>query len=245
MKNDKLQIYRGKDYIINDKIIIHQPTLEEICDWGEERYFSFIYNFVATPTDRKYILHQMGVDWNEITDYEMFLRFYATYSLDVSKIVFGDLDFQAFKVYKNTENGELVLFNPETKVTFDRSVYELSVDYLRKSHNISKNVEIAMTETTKTVLLEEAKENMEMGRDKQYESILLPLISTMVNMKEFKYGWTDIWGMKIYAFMDSIKMVQHIKNAELLLTSGYSGFGVDLKKINKNNINYFYRPDES
>ena len=98
MKNDALQIYRGKDFIINEKIIIHQPTLDEICDWGEEKYFSFIYNFTATPTDKKYQLHLAGIDWNEISDYELFLSSYKMFTKDYSSIVFGDLDFEAFEI---------------------------------------------------------------------------------------------------------------------------------------------------
>lgn len=244
MMNDELQIYRGKDFVINEKISIHQPTLDEICDWGEQKYFSFVYNFVATPTDKKYQLHQANLDWNTTSDYDLFLRSFMSFSNDFSKIVFGDLDFQKFNLYKNTDNDEIVLYNKELDIIFDRSIYEISTDYLRKAHRIKKNVEIAMTETTKEVLLEEAKEQLE-ANDGSQNSILLPLISTLVNMKEFKYGWTNIWDMKINAFMDSVSQVQHIKNAELLLSSGYSGFGIDLKKINKNEINYFHRPDES
>lgn len=245
MVNDELQVYRGKDYVINENIVIHQPTLDEICEWGELKYFSFIYNFVATPTDKKYQLHISGYDWNTMSDYELFLHTYKMFDKTFSSIVFGELDFQKFELFKNTKNGETVLYNKDLDIIFDRSIYEIAVNYLRKAHKITKNVEIAMTETTKEVLLEEAKEQIEMNNDNTPKSILLPLISTLVNMKEFKYGWTNIWDMKINAFMDSVSQIQHIKNADLLLSSGYSGFGIDLKKINKKEINYFYRPDES
>ena len=244
-KNDTLQIYRGNDFIVNDKITIHQPTLGEICEWGEEKYFSFIYGFTATPTDRKHLLNLSGIDWNTITDYEMFLRSYTAFDKSLSGIVFKDIDFKSFYVCQNQENDEVYLYNPINKIKFDRSIYEISVDYLRRTHNIKKNVEIAMNDTTKEVLLEEAKENYDFNKDKEFQSILLPLISTMINMSEFKYGWTDVWDMKINAFMDSVYRVQHIKNADLMLSSGYSGFGIDLKKINKNNLNYFYRPNEN
>ena len=44
--------------------------------------------------------------------------------------------------------------------------------------------------------------------------------------------------MKIYAFMDSVKRISKIQNAGLLLQSGYSGFGVDLQKIDKKQLDY-------
>ena len=44
--------------------------------------------------------------------------------------------------------------------------------------------------------------------------------------------------MKIYAFLDSVKRISKIKNAELLLQSGYSGYGIDLKTINDKQIDW-------
>ena len=245
MDNDELQVYRGKDFVINDKIVIHQPTLDEICEWGEEKYFTFVYSFVATPTDRKYELHKNGIDWNETSDYQLFLYSFKTYEKSMTKIIFGDIDFQKFELFQNKNNDEIVLYDAESDIAFDRSIFEIVCNYLRQAHNITKNVEIAMTPTTKEVLLEEAKEQIEMKKKKPYKSFLLPLISTLINMSEFKQNWTNVWDMKINAFMDSVTRVQHVKNADLLLSSGYSGFGVDLKKINKDNLNYFSRPDEN
>ncbi len=244
LKNDKLQVYRGKDFIINEDIKIHQPTLDEICDWGEEKYFSFIHSFTATPTDLKYQLSLVDIDWNEISDYDLFLLRANLFEKSESEILFGDLDFKKFRIAEK-ENGEIVLYDKESDVLIDHSIYQIMVDYIRKSHNLIKNVERAMTETTRIVLLEEAKEQYEMNKDKEYSYILLPLISTLTNMEGFKYGWLDVWNMKINAFMDAVTQVTHIKNADLLLSSGYSGFGIDLKKVNKKLINYFYRSDES
>lgn len=245
IKNDELQIYRGKDFIVNDKIQIHQPTLGEICDWGEQNYFSFIYNITATPTDLKYFLSLSGIDWNEISEYELFLKIYKVFDVETTRILFGDLDFASFNPMVREDNGEIVLYDDISDILIDRSIYEIIVNYVRKAHNLKKNIERAMNETTKTVLIEEAKEQYEMSKTQKFKSRLLPLISTMTNMIGFGYNWTTVWDMKINAFMDAVQQVQHIKNADLLLSSGYSGFGIDLKKINKKEINYFYKPDES
>lgn len=244
LKEDKLQIYRGNDFCINSKIIIHHPTLGEIADWGEQKYFSFIYSFTSTPTDLKYQLYLGGVDWNNISDYDLFLLMYKTFSREVSEIVFGNMDFTKFEIMIRNDD-DIVLYDADSDILIDRSIYEIAVSYLRDTHNLKKNVEKAMNETTKTVLLEEAKEQMEMNQNNKYHSFLLPLISTMTNMEGFKYSWSTVWDMKINAFMDAVERVLHIKNVELLLSSGYSGFGVDLKKINKNDLNYFSRSDES
>ena len=76
MAVDELKIYRGADYVINDKITIHQPTLGEIEEFGESLYFSSVYSITATPTDMKWQLHLIGDNWNEVTDFELFMKSY-------------------------------------------------------------------------------------------------------------------------------------------------------------------------
>lgn len=243
-RNDELQIYGGSDFIINDQIKIRQPTLGEIRDFGELRYFSFVNHFTATPTDMKYQLSKMGIDWNDVSDYELFLMTYRLFDRESSCLVFGSLDFTKFFPV-TAENDEIVLYESASGTVIDRSIYKMSADYLRKVHHLSYHVEHAMNETTKNVLLEEAEENFNMNKDKEYKSHLLPLISTMTNMEGFKYNWSTVWDMKINAFMDAVQQLLHIRNVDLLLQSGYSGFGVDLKKISNKNLDYFSRPDAS
>lgn len=50
---DQLKLFRGEGYKINDKILIRQPTLEEIVDFGEQRYFGLVRTICSTPADRK------------------------------------------------------------------------------------------------------------------------------------------------------------------------------------------------
>ena len=46
-----LQLYFGDDYVINDKIKIHQPTIGELVDYGEQVYFSMVHTLTAIPSD--------------------------------------------------------------------------------------------------------------------------------------------------------------------------------------------------
>lgn len=243
--NDELKIYGGSDFIINNKIKIMQPTLGQIRDFGEQRYFSFVNSFTATPTDMKYQLYKIGIDWNDISDYELFLGLYKSFDKESSSLIFGDIDFTKFSRTTSNDNGEPVIYDSDSGIIIDKSIYEIATSYIRNAHNLSYNVERAMNETTKLVLLEEAEENFNINKDKKFKSNLLPLISTMINMDGFKYSWSTVWDMKINAFMDSVHQLLHIKNVDLLLRSGYSGFGIDLKKINKKELNYFSRPGKN
>ena len=106
-------------------------------------------------------------------------------------------------------------------------------------NGLKRNDEVAGNEFTRSILIEDAKEEYLKNENKPYKSFLLPLISTMVNSSGFKRNEQDVFKMKIYSFMDSVKRIQKLMNVKLLLSSGYSGFGVDLKQIDKEELNMF------
>ena len=47
---DELMLYFGDDYVINDKIRIHQPLVGEIVNC-ERDYFSMVHTITAIPSD--------------------------------------------------------------------------------------------------------------------------------------------------------------------------------------------------
>ena len=240
-ENDELQIYRGKDFVVSNHIKIHQPTLDEICEYGERSYYSMIYNFVATPQSMKAQLWNAGIDYTTITPYELFYSYVVKiYSQEQTSIIFGDLDFTKFKIKKRRDNGDMLLLQEVQNelVILDEFTYNTIVDYLCKSHFIERDLQIPANESTKMVLIEDAQEELEKNKNKEHRSYLKNLISTMVNIEGFKYNHSQVWDMKINAFMDSVKRIGKIKNANLLLQSGYSGFGINLKDVNKKQIDW-------
>lgn len=48
---DSLFIYFGDDYVVNEHIKIHQPTIGEVADYGEAKYFSMVHSLCAIPSD--------------------------------------------------------------------------------------------------------------------------------------------------------------------------------------------------
>ena len=48
---DELQLYFGDDYIINDNIVITQPTIDGVVAYGEAQYFSMVHTLTAIPSD--------------------------------------------------------------------------------------------------------------------------------------------------------------------------------------------------
>ena len=238
--NDELQIYRGRDYIINDKITIHQPTLNEICDFGEEKYFSFISTMTAIPVDYILQLENIGIKYEDLSDFDMFIMTAKSIQQNDSCLLFGDIDFSKFELFKNNENQQVVLIDKENDIIIDRYIYTLIVDYIRKANNIKRNNVICGNKAMRNYLLMKAEKRL---KNKQsFRSVLKPLISAMINTKEFKYGHNEVWNMKINAFMDSIQRIQLIKNFEQTMQGIYAG-NLDVKKISKSQLNWLKELD--
>ena len=240
-RNDELKIYRGEDFVVSKHIILHQPTLNEICDYGERDYYSMIYNFTATPQSLKVQLWDMGIDYTEITPYQLFYQLlYRMYPQEKTSIIFGDLDFSRFQVMQRKDDESILLYQEidGESVIIDEYTYNIIVDYLCKSHFIERDFKIPMTKSAKMILIEDAREEMEANKNKEYHSTLKNLVSAMINSEGFKYNHSQVWDMKINAFMDSVKRIQGINNAKLLLQSAYSGFGINMKDIDKKQLDW-------
>ena len=78
MKNiyqyDELKIYRGSDIYITDKIIVTQPTIGQIEEFGEQKYFSGVCTLTSVGVDMIYQLTELGIDFTKISDYELFIK---------------------------------------------------------------------------------------------------------------------------------------------------------------------------
>lgn len=239
MYNDELKIYRGEDFVVSKHIVLHQPTLNEITNYGETDYYTMLYQLTATPQSMKVQLWDMEprIDYTKITSYELFYSLlYLLYPQEKTSIIFGDLDLTKFKLMKRNDNDSIVLRQiiDGEEVIIDEFTYNIIMDYLCQSHFIYRNEKIPANNTTKMALIDDAREELLKNINKENHSQLKNLISTMINCEGFKYNHSEVWDMKINAFMDSVKRILKIKNANLLLQSAYSGFGgVNLKDVKK------------
>lgn len=119
----------------------------------------------------------------------------------------------------------------DTQIIFTEDDYLKASQYLRKAHKFKYNKLKPGNKNARKMEVRLALRDRAKAMARKDKSDLLDMISAMTNVEGFKYGWLDVWDMKIYAFLDAVSRVQKIKNASLLLQSGYSGFGVDLSKF--------------
>lgn len=121
--------------------------------------------------------------------------------------------------------------NLEKQIVFTEDDYLKMAQYLRKAHKFKYNKLKPGNKNARKMEVRLALRDRAKALARKDKSDLLDMISAMTNVEGFKYGWLDVWEMKINAFLDAVSRVQKIKNSTLLLQSAYSGFGVDLSKF--------------
>lgn len=232
---DDLLLYFGDDYVINDQIRISQPTIGDLIDYGEAAYFSMVHTITAIPSDSKSQLWDLGIDWNEMEPFELFMMLSQTLTPDKTGILFGDLDFSKLRPYRNPQNEEIVLADKESGVIIDKLIYTRITSYLCKLHNITPKVEKAANKITKKVLIEEDRQKRATAQNKPFKSYLLPLISSI----KVKQGYTRdyVRNMGLFEFFDDVARAQIIDSANHLLNGAYSGM-MDTSKIDKKEFNW-------
>lgn len=267
---DELKIYRGNDIQITPKIIVTQPTIGQIEEFGEKRYFNAVYTLTAVGADLKWQLWDMEqIDYTQIEDYDLFIGFISkavssqkliynelmnneekykdelamisqerleNMCINPLQLILKDIDLADFIPCKNTETDQIILYNAERDITIDRMIYSQIVDAVRKIHGLKRNNETPANETTKMILIDDAREESKAASQKPYKSTLKPLVSALT-VKCGLCGTDKVWDMKINAFFDSIKRINKIQDSELLLQGAYSGF-TSLKGVDKNRLDW-------
>ena len=267
---DDLKIYRGSDIPITDKIIVTQPTLDQIIEFGEKRYFSTIHTLTGVGADFKWQLWDyFGIDYTTIDDFDLFKKMicgllsskkkvyeelmenrekYEEQLKNISEeeladmlvnpvsLILKNIDFADFEEYESDKNPETILYDKEHDITIDRFVYTRMVDAVRKIHGFKRNNEIPANERTKMDLIEDARDDAMNATRKPYKSVLKPLISALA-VKTGQLGSDSIWNTKVNMFFDSIKRINKIQDATLLLQGAYSGFA-SLKGVDKDRLDW-------
>lgn len=238
-----LQVYFGDDYIINDRIIIHQPTIQDFIDYGENNIYDVIKPFISNTTGCRVQLWDMGIDWNKLTNYELFSIMIKGINYEYSKIIFGNIDFSTFNMYKRIIDGNevLVLYSHDMDLEIDESIITKMCNYIQhafcafppeEEFTSSKILKQDLINSDRQKLLLRKKELH--GKPKQN---LLSLISFCLNHPGFKYKKNELRDVCIAEFMDSIQRLQIYESTHALYSGMYSGF-VDMSKINKNEFNF-------
>lgn len=239
---DALALYFGDPYKVNQYITIFQPKMGQIVEYGEREYYSMVQTLTAIPSEMKANLWDMGLDWTQLTDFQLFLMLSQSLPQEKTQILLGDINLQQMKPVENLQNGEIVLRDAETGIVIDELAYKKISAYICKMHNLTKKVEKAANEFTKKFMIDEDRQKSEYHRKQPYKSFLMPLVSSLKTRQGYTLDY--VRNMGVVEFFDEINRLQIIVNTDALLGGSYSGF-CDTSKIPKKNFNWMREIDES
>lgn len=233
---DRLRMYFGEPFNVPNGMIITQPTIGDILTVGEESFYNNLNIFVGNPTMYRLKLWESGIDWNKISDFDLFTLLVKTCDVKYTQLLFGSIDFRNFERV-DLENGDVVLINAKDKLIITKEHYELIAKYIRTMFGIFPKVEKAKGKTTKEWMIQEEKDKLAKAKKEDNTSTLLPLISACVNHPGFKYKLQELREVGIVQFMDSVNRIQVYETSIALNHGAYSGM-CDMSKVDKSLLNF-------
>lgn len=248
---DLLQMYFGEPYVIDlentpGKVTVYSPTIGDIIEIGEKKFYQTLNIFICNTTQYRVILWDLGIDWNTYSDFELFINLQSQIDPDVSRLLFGDLDFKKFiPLWKRvSEDAEPVpiLWDDEDGIEINYDVYNHFSQYIRTMFNTFPEEKITQDNTLKSWYitkdkraLENKRKLAEQGKDESYS--IQSLISSCINHPGFKYGLKDLKKVGVCEFYDSVKRLQVYEQSTALMKGMYSGF-VDGSKLKPTDYNF-------
>lgn len=236
---DLLRLYFGEDYRVNDDIVIHQPTIQNVIDMGEKNFYSAIAPFTTNATAFRVQLWDMKIDWNDVSDFELFSLLIKTLSVDKTKIFFDDLDFSKFDLVGKRVNDEVVpvLYSKEQNIEIDEETYLKIRKYMCFMFNVKLENEFCRIPSLKAEIIAKDRADTAKRMAEAKGSNMVQMVSFALNHPGFKYKKNDLREVGYVEFIDSIKRLQIYESTRALTQGSYSGF-CDTSKVPKESFNF-------
>lgn len=246
MAINKSKILRGDPIVVNEKITLRQPTINEIIDFDEGRFFGIFYSMCSSAYDRPSMFADMGIDFMTVSDWQYFLSVVQAMDKESTKLIFGDFDFTEFVLMKRTNTDDTfdyVLYRESDGYIFDESVYYEVIPYVREMVNFHHTGKKAANKSTAKLLIMDDRRERERNKNKEPESMLDGILLSLVNTEEFSYTYKTVYELTIYQLMKSFTQICGKKLAIARMQGSMSGF-VDTSGVDPKEFDWTYSEDK-
>ena len=216
MQNTNLLL--ASDLPITETLSLRIPTVGEILDFGEDDYFGMAQAFSSVPYDAQLWLDDMGIDYQEISEFELFFLTLCGYRNKDLSLLFGPADLSHME-FGQKADGDKILFDSTQQLVIDELLQREIADGIRLIHGWKQR---------------------KRSRNKPKTKYLEDLVVAMVNHHDFKYDYTGVRELNIYCFHRSVNQLLHGRNADALLQAVYNG-KIDSSKLDEMALS-FIRP---
>lgn len=257
-RGDRLKILRGRPIKFSDLLTIYQPTLGQIEEAGEQRFFNSIWLLCSAAWDMPSLFADMGIDFMSVPDWQYFIRVACGMNVEDTKLIFGDLDFSKLTpvYYKKDDESEkeIVLVNNEVvtiqgvtyepaQYMFTEQMYQTMIPYVREMIGFVHQGRKAANKATAKILIMDDRKNRLRHKNDTYESFFHNGIISLVNTEEFSYTYESVFDITVYQFTKSLIQIQGKKQACCMLQGAMSGFA-DMSKVPQIDMQWLYSDEK-
>lgn len=205
------------------------PTVGEILE-DEQHYYHLISSLTATPFQYMVQLDDIGLDFTQVTDYQLFMMLFPSFARSDMSVLFGDIDWSDLAIGNSPANGSPILFSAKNNIVIDELTYHRIAESIRKINNLEKEKRKPGNDEAKEfrIKLERKKQKRNVGR--AYEPYLEKLVVALVNRPEFKYNFEQVEHLSVYQFNQSYEQIKTSINFDNTMIGVYAGT-VDTSKL--------------
>jgi len=224
------------NYTINEDIVICIPTVREVLQ-DEDNYYGLVYSLTSMPIDRMVQLDDLGIDFTQISDYDLFLLFFSAIRTQDTHLIFGDLDLSKFALAESDDGSSIVLVDAENDIVIDRRVQLQIAATLRRIHHLEKNRRRPGNKEAQDFMLQVEREKMKRQKKRSSFSNLESLIIALVNTEQFCYRYDDVLDLTIYQFNESVRQIVHKVEYDNRMRGVYAGT-ISAKDLSQDDLNW-------
>lgn len=244
MSLENLSLIGRKTYKYNDNIIINIPTLQQVRgenDSEESSFWGDVNLFVQTPSDLISELDSMGIDFEQVSDYELFTLLFImrkkTESIHNS-ILFKNFSFWDLEIIDM--EGNTVFVDDNGKVIIDETVYNDIAQIISTftGHKRTPKKKFGNTFAKKKRIEQDYRQKEKARNSKKKQSNFLDsIILRLVCNANFPYNFETIQDVTIYDLIYSLKQID--KDIEVTDIMQSRLVGNDLSKVPREQLSRF------
>ena len=210
-------------------LFLRIPTVGEILE-DEDKYYGIVSSLTASPFQYMVQLDDMGIDYTQITDYQLFMMLFPMYAQSDLSLLFGDLNTSDFNVYVNQDDDNQVIYSPSNNIVIDELVYNDLSDMMRKINLFEKVKSKPGNGSARKYLLEKERKKQKRNAKKPRFPYLEKMVIALVNTSEFPYNYETCMDLSIYKFNQSLQQIQRKIAFDNTMVGVYAGT-VDTSKM--------------
>ena len=228
----------GEDMTLNNGMVLHNPTIEEIKNFGEFNYLYLISLITMRSYDDAVNLYDSGINYKDVPDFLIFIRNMNSISDDFAGLIFKNVKMSKFQMKANAENGEIVYTDGTT--TIDELVYRQIVAYVREINYIDEKIEYDMADGKNNMrfFIERMRHKLKRRAKKAPQPFLSNLISAMVCTADFPYNYDTIRNIKISQLYNGFYRKDKSDSARQIKQAIYAGT-IDKKDVSNSLLMWY------